>query len=75
MGFFDFLKQPASHDPFSKKDDKPWYIPDKNRPDSWRRDIPYNDPVDSHIWDQEDSDHDGDGYRDGSVGDADLWDE
>ncbi len=30
---------------------------------------------DSHIWDWGAKDKDGDGYRDGSVGDSDLWDD
>ena len=32
-------------------------------------------PHDSHIWDWGASDNDCDGYRDGSVGDSDLWDD
>ena len=45
------------------------------KPDAWRKDIPYNDTHDSHIWDWGANDKDGDGYRDGSVGDSDLWDD
>ena len=44
-------------------------------PDAWRKHIPYNDTHDSHIWDWGAKDKDGDGYRDGSVGDSDLWDD
>lgn len=44
-------------------------------PDAWRKHIPYNDTHDSHIWDRDADDKDGDGYRDGSVGDGDLWDD
>lgn len=43
--------------------------------DAWRKHIPYNDTHDSHIWDWDAPDKDGDGYRDGSVGDSDLWDD
>ena len=48
---------------------------DKYQPDAWRKDIPQDDYHDSHIWDRGSFDKDGDGYRDGSVGDSDLWDE
>ncbi len=48
---------------------------DKYEPDAWRKNIPYNDTHDSHIWDWGATDNDGDGYRDGSVGDSDLWDD
>ena len=44
-------------------------------PDAWRKHIPYNDTHDSHIWDRGARDKDGDGYRDGSVGDSDIWDD
>jgi len=48
---------------------------DKYEPDTWLKDIPYNYTHDSQIWDWDASDNDGDGYRDGSVGDSDLWDD
>ena len=38
------------------------------------RTYPYNDTHDSYIWDWDAPDNDGDGYRDGSVGDSNLWD-
>ena len=47
----------------------------KYEPDAWRKNIPYNDTHDSHIWDWDAPDKNGDGYRDGSVGDSDLWDD
>lgn len=47
----------------------------KYEPDAWRKKIPYNDTHDSHIWDRGAKDRDGDGYRDSSVGDCDLWDD
>ena len=64
MGFFD--KKP-------KKDSG--LFGSKYEPDAWRKHIPYNDTHDSHIWDWGASDKNGDGYRDGSVGDSDLWDD
>lgn len=57
--------------------------PKKNRglyyneydPEAWRKNIRHNPVYDSHIWDRGVRDCDGDGYRDGSVGDGGLWDD
>lgn len=78
MGTFDFDDENTFNNPFDNpfgsnpKDKKK---PNKDYdPGAWRR--PYDNPVhDSHIWDNGNFDHDGDGYRDGSVGDSDLLDE
>ena len=64
MGFFD-----------NKPKKKGGLFDSKYEPDAWRKNIPYNDIHDSHIWDWDAPDKDGDGYRDGSVGDSDLWDD
>ena len=59
---------------FFNKSPKPTFG-GKYQPDAWRKDIPQNDVFDSHIWDRGAKDADGDGYRDGSVGDGGLWDD
>ena len=59
---------------FFNKSPKPTFC-GKYQPDAWRKDIPQNDVFDSHIWDRGAKDADGDGYRDGSVGDGGLWDD
>ena len=75
MGFFDFDNKKKKKDKglFGTRDSG--LFGNKYQPDAWRKDIPYNDPYDSHIWDWDVKDKDGDGYRDGSVGDSDLWDD
>ena len=72
MGFFD--KKPNKGGIFGSSPDSGLFE-NKYKPDAWRKDIPYNDTHDSHIWDWDVRDNDGDGYRDGSVGDGDLFDD
>jgi hypothetical protein len=50
MGFFD-----------DKPKKKGGLFDSKYEPDAWRKDIPYNDTHDSHIWDWDAPDKDGDG--------------
>ena len=73
MGLFDFFDDKKSKE--NRHFGKDWFGSENDRVDAWRKDIPYNDTHDSHIWDWDNNDHDGDGYRDGSVGDSDLWDD
>ena len=55
MGFFD--KKPKNDGGL---------FGSKYEPDAWRKNIPYNDTHDSHIWDQGASVNDGYDYPDGS---------
>ena len=86
MGFFDnkpkkkglfdvFFDEPNKNDGVFGNNLDSGLFENKYRPDAWRKHIPYNDTHDSHIWDWDAKDKDGDGYRDGSVGDSDLWDD
>ena len=50
MGFFD-----------NKPKKKGGLFDSKYEPDAWRKDIPYNDTHDSHIWDWDAPDNDTDG--------------
>ena len=77
MGFFDYKpkKEGGFFDIFDNKHNNNNSFGSSYKNDEWRKDIPYNDTHDSHIWDWDAPDTDGDGYRDRIVDDSDLWDD